>query len=1365
MLAFALVVVSCSYRTIPHRNVNSVLVPGIPHPNCPWLLAITPSQPGMWSDAAEPLRLVASLTTVPGYVDWLTLPVRRGLFYASLVWVAALVSAFAYTMLGFLRGAFPVLWPLRVLRGMGALSTSVLYIPLLYVLLGGLSCGLNERSSLWGAGDVCVSAPLVAQTAIAVVLTAAFVVLSLLFAAFVFESDELSRSLAAKAHGRADVAFVITKTLLVAVVDVFPVSLGTGAVVAAVAVGAAAWLTVYVVALPYVRHAANRAQAAVATAMCWVALCLVVATAAPSFQPTIAMYLGLPASAAAGCWIADARAAALARAPVTALRGGFDVGLRARFALHALLWGHATDESPAGAVEAGVARGASASDAAATAALLASSATDATTRAAAVRTALGAAALDGVEALYAAGAARFPASPMLRVFAARFYAALRDNHHLESRQLLAAERAGHALDVSFLIFAARRRAAARGNAAQLNAIARVSFEKHLSAARRHVKAALAAQARFWTALADAEPALDAVAAAAARMNAAVHAAEAAFGGLLAVNAHSIVALRLNADFALHVLHDEEKAGVLVGEADRLEDAQSRTARVSNLAGSAYGAHANIDAMADNVAVVTLGGTPENLGSILSANGNACKLFGFPRWQLELGNVAMLMPESVGAAHDGFMRRYLESGVSTLVDATRVVIGRHRSGALFPLALGVREAPAIDGPPKFIGMMQPLAGGGADLLWMDADFAVTGASGAALDLLGIDAETLAAAGADSSADGSADGGELRLSATASGAAADGAASAAVWVGAVAEAGGGTRGARGGDAAGTAAGRATHISRWVRDWEAVLPALAAGRELVLTIDPHASDATTGGSGPTTTPAVVGGGGAGGRRASAVSRKPSAAANGVWTASVLARLQSLRLGGNSSGALTHILLWKRFNGSAAAAAATTASAMHSASHASLLGSSGGGGGCPFRPIGASSSTPGGQPGGAGPVSIIRRKSVGFAAPMAPSPTGSRGVAERDDADVGSSKGADPLGALMREEAADDVTAALLPGAVTSGEVVATVATGWGGSTPSPPAASAGGVRAGRRPGTPPASMRPGSTTARQLGPDGRGRDDNASGGDDTSVDVVSDGGDDDSDAGKGNVEPTGAVTTSAVTAATGAGAASVALTHAHDGDAADADAAAAGGDRDGSSRGSSKRGRARKVQDRLRRIVVGDGAPSILPGLRMLRVVAGAVTVASVALAAATSAYEVSQLGRFAAVLTDALQAPTLALQSAASAHAVRTLFLLAEGWLTPAQANHDVVSANLLASAAAFGSQVRDTIDAEISLGVDASVGDPVLSVFVAQEPLVPGDSLIVQMQNLTLREAASVVQAAEESVATTTLANVTRYSANVEVRRR
>ena len=128
------------------RHANSPPFTHHHHRNCPATPNTTAQHAGYgWFDATvRPIQVVAELTTIPGYTNWMTPETYLGLYYTALAWVLLFVGLFVWATASFIRQKWPVLWPLRVLAAMGTTSATLLYIPLFYLLMSGFTCHLPQ---------------------------------------------------------------------------------------------------------------------------------------------------------------------------------------------------------------------------------------------------------------------------------------------------------------------------------------------------------------------------------------------------------------------------------------------------------------------------------------------------------------------------------------------------------------------------------------------------------------------------------------------------------------------------------------------------------------------------------------------------------------------------------------------------------------------------------------------------------------------------------------------------------------------------------------------------------------------------------------------------------------------------------------------------------------------------------------------------------------------------------------------------------------------------------------------------------------------------------------------------------------------
>lgn len=83
-------------------------------------------------------------------------------------------------------------------------------------------------------------------------------------------------------------------------------------------------------------------------------------------------------------------------------------------------------------------------------------------------------------------------------------------------------------------------------------------------------------------------------------------------------------------------------------------------------------------------------TIDEHGIIESFNPGASKLFGYRPEEAIGQNVSILMPEPDASRHDGYLRRYLETGERHIIGIGREVTGKRKDGSLFPLDLAVGE---------------------------------------------------------------------------------------------------------------------------------------------------------------------------------------------------------------------------------------------------------------------------------------------------------------------------------------------------------------------------------------------------------------------------------------------------------------------------------------------------------------------------------------------------------------------------------------------------------------------------------------------------------------------------------------------------
>ncbi len=83
-------------------------------------------------------------------------------------------------------------------------------------------------------------------------------------------------------------------------------------------------------------------------------------------------------------------------------------------------------------------------------------------------------------------------------------------------------------------------------------------------------------------------------------------------------------------------------------------------------------------------------TVDEAGRIESLNPATERMFGYAAAEIVGENVSILMPSPHREQHDGYMRRYLETGRQKVIGVGREVEGRRKDGSVFPIDLAVSE---------------------------------------------------------------------------------------------------------------------------------------------------------------------------------------------------------------------------------------------------------------------------------------------------------------------------------------------------------------------------------------------------------------------------------------------------------------------------------------------------------------------------------------------------------------------------------------------------------------------------------------------------------------------------------------------------
>lgn len=98
---------------------------------------------------------------------------------------------------------------------------------------------------------------------------------------------------------------------------------------------------------------------------------------------------------------------------------------------------------------------------------------------------------------------------------------------------------------------------------------------------------------------------------------------------------------------------------------------------------------------------------DRAGRIRRFNRAAESIFGYTEAEVLGSNVSMLMPSPDRESHDGYIANYVATGEAKIIGIGRQVTGLRKSGATFPMHLGVTEASTPEGR-FFIGLVRDMS---------------------------------------------------------------------------------------------------------------------------------------------------------------------------------------------------------------------------------------------------------------------------------------------------------------------------------------------------------------------------------------------------------------------------------------------------------------------------------------------------------------------------------------------------------------------------------------------------------------------------------------------------------------------------------
>jgi two-component system sensor kinase FixL len=128
----------------------------------------------------------------------------------------------------------------------------------------------------------------------------------------------------------------------------------------------------------------------------------------------------------------------------------------------------------------------------------------------------------------------------------------------------------------------------------------------------------------------------------------------------------------------------DAGGTIIGASTIARDITARQQAEAALRDSEARQQAILQTAADGIITI------DERGTVESFNPPAERLFGYTATEVIGNNIRILMPSPYREAHDGYLRRYCQTGESHIIGIGREVRGLRRDGTTFPMALAVSE---------------------------------------------------------------------------------------------------------------------------------------------------------------------------------------------------------------------------------------------------------------------------------------------------------------------------------------------------------------------------------------------------------------------------------------------------------------------------------------------------------------------------------------------------------------------------------------------------------------------------------------------------------------------------------------------------
>lgn len=97
---------------------------------------------------------------------------------------------------------------------------------------------------------------------------------------------------------------------------------------------------------------------------------------------------------------------------------------------------------------------------------------------------------------------------------------------------------------------------------------------------------------------------------------------------------------------------------------------------------------------------------DEVGTVLSCNKATVEMLGYTSNEFIGKNIKVIMPDDISSQHDGFLKKYLDSGKKNIIGAGREVVVMRKDGSQVHVDIGVSEV-VLEGERIFVGVLHDI----------------------------------------------------------------------------------------------------------------------------------------------------------------------------------------------------------------------------------------------------------------------------------------------------------------------------------------------------------------------------------------------------------------------------------------------------------------------------------------------------------------------------------------------------------------------------------------------------------------------------------------------------------------------------------